>query len=251
MKKRFLLGVAACLFASLAGCREEPDNLTASMCLEPAQLTQEEQNIADLLGASAEHPIFDFTVDESVQSLQINTYVLSNGKWELISGGGGQAFSDPQGRIALGFDKIAEGVRVAVQSENTIGSTSYTCDPGEEFEGMGCATSFLSSQTEIVYEQEIPLAVQIVTAKNQITSYAVDFFSRPEEYAGYEHVYAITVRFSRHPVSELSSIDTTFFCRPSSTRTLSPPVQPSAAAFFFACQGGLLPSPRALFTAWL
>src|SRR5699024_6841429 len=57
MKKRFLLGVAACLFASLAGCREEPDNLTASMCLEPAQLTQEEQNIADLLGASAEHPI--------------------------------------------------------------------------------------------------------------------------------------------------------------------------------------------------
>ena len=165
MKKRFLLGVAACLFASLAGCREEPDNLTASMCLEPAQLTQEEQNIADLLGASAEHPIFDFTVDESVQSLQINTYVLSNGKWELISGGGGQAFSDPQGRIALGFDKIAEGVRVAVQSENTIGSTSYTYDPGEEFEGMGCATSFLSSQTEIVYEQEIPLAVQIVTAK--------------------------------------------------------------------------------------
>lgn len=68
MKKRFLLGVAACLFASLAGCREEPDNLTASMCLEPAQLTQEEQNIADLLGASAKHPIFDFTLTRAFRA---------------------------------------------------------------------------------------------------------------------------------------------------------------------------------------
>ena len=76
MKKRFLLGVAACLFASLAGCREEPDNLTASMCLEPAQLTQEEQNIADLLGPSAKDPILAFADDASIQSLQINTYVL-------------------------------------------------------------------------------------------------------------------------------------------------------------------------------
>jgi len=129
---------------------------------------------------------------------------LSNGDWKLIAGGGGQAFTDTEGRIALGFERFADGVRVAVQSENVGGCTSYASMPGNNFDSMGCATSILSDNTEIMYEQEIPLAVQIMTAKNQISSYVVEYFNNPEVYAEYEHVYAITVRFSQKTVSELS-----------------------------------------------
>ena len=204
MKRWFLLGIAVCLFAALTGCNEEADN--PSMYIEPAQLTEEEENITALLGVDTEYYMFDFALDGKAQSLQINTYALSNGEWNLISGGGGQSFTDAEGRIVLGFDKIAEGVRIAVQdSEGVGGSASYACEPADNFDGMGCAASFLSNRTEIVYEQEIPLAVQIITAKNRINSYTVEYFNSPEEYAGYEHVYAITARFSQKTVSELSS----------------------------------------------
>lgn len=42
-----------------------------------------------------------------------------------------------------------------------------------------------------------------MTAKDEVTSYNVEYFEHPEKYEkyGYEHVYAITVRFSRSPLS--------------------------------------------------
>ena len=212
MKKIWLLGAAICLAAVLAGCSDktsgdEGDGTKGlSSYIEPAQMTEEEKNIAALLGLNVEHHIFDFVLDGAAGSLQVNTYELSEGEWKRMVGGKGQAFTDTKGRIALGFDKIAQGLRVAVQSEGTNGATSYNLsEAADDFDGMGCATSFLSDRTEIVYDREIPLVVQIITAKNQIASYAVESFGSPEQYAEYEHVYAITVCFSQKTVSEASS----------------------------------------------
>ena len=66
----------------------------------------------------------------------------------------------------------------------------------------GCSDT---EKTEFVYEEEIPLAVQIITSKNEVVSYQVDYFNSPEEYEkyGYEGVFAITVRFSQKTVGEL------------------------------------------------
>ena len=68
---------------------------------------------------------------------------------------------------------------------------------------MSRTTALLSSRTEIVYEREIPIAVQINTTKNEVSSYDPEYFFQPEEYEkfGYEHVYALTVMFSREPLS--------------------------------------------------
>lgn len=65
------------------------------------------------------------------------------------------------------------------------------------------ATSLLSRQEEIRYEEEIPLAIQIVTTKNEIRSFDTSYFFHPEEYEqyGYDHVYAVTVLFSQKPLS--------------------------------------------------
>lgn len=72
-----------------------------------------------------------------------------------------------------------------------------------EPDGMATTTSYLSNRTEIVYEKEVPIAVQIVTSKNEISSYDPEYFFQPEEYEkfGYEHVYALTVLFSQEPLS--------------------------------------------------
>lgn len=204
MRRYWSIVLALFLAASaLSGCTAAPKaEKQPGMYIEAAQLSQEEKKLADLLGANTGQEIFDFSLDDSVRSMRISAYELIDGKWTMTDGSGMQ-FEDTKGRIALEFDKIAEGLRVAVQEENSGGASAYRTEPDTEFSGMSCATSTLSDRTEVVYEEEIPLVVQILTTKNEITSYDVEYFGHPEEYEkfGYEHVYAITVRFSQSPVS--------------------------------------------------
>lgn len=204
MKRVLSLLMCVALIFSLGACAE---NNPKQMYIEAAQLTEEEQNIAELLGLNQEHRIYDFSLDNTVKSMQINTYELIDGEWNLVSGGGGQAFEDLDGRLALGFENIGDGLRIAVQSEHNGGSTSYFKEIKNDITGMGLNTSVLTSQKEIVYEEEIPLAIQIITSKNEVHSYMVDYFFQPEEYEkyDYEYVYAITVLFSQKSVSELSN----------------------------------------------
>lgn len=205
MKKLMVIVLAIVGMLSMAGCADKEKN-EKKMYIETAQLTEEEEEIASLLGLNTEQRIYDFTLDESVQSIQVNTYRLIDGEWKLEAGGGGQAFSDTTGRIALGFERLDEGNRIAIQSEHTDGSTEYKSERNEDLNEIGSfVTSVLSGKTEVVYEKEIPLAVQIITSKNEVVSYQVDYFHSPEEYEklGYEGVFAITVRFSQKTVAEL------------------------------------------------
>lgn len=195
--------LAVFLFVLLLwGCTGEPE---PAMYIQPAQLTEEETAIADLLALDMDQRIFDFQVDDTVQVMDIRAYEWIDGVWDPFIGGsgGGMAHTDTQGRIALDFDKIPEGLRMAVQSDHHNGATGITREPMEELKSMSCATSLLSEKTEIVYEQEIPLAIQIITSKNEIHSYDTSYFFEPEAYAqyGHEHVYAITVVFSQEPLS--------------------------------------------------
>lgn len=207
MKKVIIIIVAIIFVLSLVACSNKVQK--PAMYLEKAQLSEQEEDIAKLLGANSDQHIYDFILDDTARSVQVNTYKLIDGTWKLVAGGGGQAFSDENGRLALDFENLAEGLRVALQSEHNSGSSKHSTEPTGEFEGMGRATSILSDLTEIIYEKEIPLVIQILTAKNTVNSYNVDYFYTPDEYEkyGYEHVYAITIRFSQKTVNELSTME--------------------------------------------
>lgn len=203
VKSISLILVIICIASIFGGCSNNAED--SAMYINVAQLNDDEQNIASLLGAGNDHLIFDFSVDETIKSVQINTYRLINGKWELESGGGGRTFEDKHGRLALGFDKIPEGLRIAFQSENHGGADKFEADlQGIELP-TGCATTSLQSETLIEYEKEIPLVIQVLTSQNAIKSYSVDCFETPEKYEteNYEYVYAITIRFSQKTVNEL------------------------------------------------
>ena len=205
MKKWIVTLLVMIGMISIVAC-SDTEKSAEKMYIEPAQLTEEEKEIASLLGLNTEHRLFDFSLDESVQSIQVNTYRLVDGEWNLETGGGGQAFSDIEGRIALGFERLDEGIRIAIQSEHTGGSTEYKSERNEDLKEIGgFATSILSEKKEVVYEEEIPLVVQVITSKNEIHSYQVDYFDSPKEYEklGYEGVFAITIRFSQKTVAEL------------------------------------------------
>ena len=207
MKKLIVLMLAMVGLLSMVGC-SDIEKTAEKMYIEPAQLTEEEEKIAALLGVDTQQKIYDFVLDETVQSIQVNTYRLMDGEWTLETGGGGQVFSDAKGRIALSFERLDEGIRIAIQSEHIGGSTKYDSERNDDLNEIGnYTTSILSEKTEFAYEEEIPLAVQIITSKNEVVSYQVDYFNSPEEYEkfGYEGVFAITVRFSQKTVGELDT----------------------------------------------
>lgn len=205
--------LSICLFAlsilMLTACSSKViDKKIEEMYIQKAELSMEEQAILDLVGQKDFPYIVDFVVDDNVKSLQINTYELENGDWEIISGES-RVFEDNYGRIALTFDNIGKGMRIAVQSEHERGSNSYRADIKFDFKGMGTATSFLTDKIIVEYEKEIPLVIQIHTKKNQISSLNPEYgFYEPEEYKtlGYEKVYAITCMFSQKLVSELDEL---------------------------------------------
>ena len=208
MKKLIIIVLAIVGMISMIGC-SDTEKTVDKMYIEPAQLTEEEEKIAELLGLNTQQKIYDFVLDETVQSIQVNTYRLIDGEWKLETGGGGQAFSDATGRIALSFERLDEGIRIAIQSEHSGGSTEYDSERNEDLNEIGgYATSILSEKTEFAYEEEIPLVVQIITSKNEVVSYQVDYFNSPEEYEKFEYegVFAITVRFSQKTVGELDTL---------------------------------------------
>lgn len=87
MKKWIVTLLVMIGMISMIACSDISKN-AKKMYIEPAQLTEEEEKIVALLGLNTEHCIFDFSLDESVQSIQVNTYRLVDGEWKLETGGG-------------------------------------------------------------------------------------------------------------------------------------------------------------------
>lgn len=200
MKKAFAL--LALLALVLCGCTAEA---APEMYIEPAQLSEEEEAVAKLLGADTDQHLFDVVLDGTAKTVSVRTYELVDGAWELRSGGGGMALKEGEkrGRMAFGFEDLRGSLRKAVQFGDDFFASSHEIPEEETEEKLGRTTSFLSNRTEIVYGQEIPLAIQINTSKNEVVSYFTEYFFQPEEYEkfGYEHVYALTVTFGQEPLS--------------------------------------------------
>ena len=200
MKKVFALLV---LLALLAGCSAEA---APAMYIQPAELNEEEEAVAKLLGADTDQYIYDVVLDGTAKTVSVNSYVLEDGEWRLVTGGGGMALKDgvKEGRMAFGFEDLRGECREAFQFGKEFTAVKYgSSEEPDDPEGMGRTTALLSGRTEIVYEKEIPLAVQINTARNEVLSYDPEYFFQPEAYEeqNYEHVYALTVTFSQEPLS--------------------------------------------------
>lgn len=68
MKKLTVMVMAIVGMLSMVGC-SDTEKTAEKMYIEPAQLTEEEEKIAALLGLNTQQPIYDFVLDETVQSI--------------------------------------------------------------------------------------------------------------------------------------------------------------------------------------
>ncbi len=205
-RKRYsFLLLAAVLALALAGCGANEDKdkrQDGAMTIAPAQLSQEESGILELLDVDLDtHRVFDLQV-EGAKSVRLRAYELADGAWNCVVHAAREGFDGP-GRVALSFGKMTEGVRMAYQDETGALSREFVMEAGDA-SGMVFATSVLTKVRDIKLEAEIPLALQIATTQNEFVTYDVDYFGMPRELAkgGYEHVYAITVTFSASEPSQ-------------------------------------------------
>ena len=207
MKRGIVLLMAALMLLALSGCGQgvEQDGKTAEgneMYIEPAKLNEDEKKMAQLLGGMEGQTIFDFSADDTVRSLIITTWKLEDGQWvEYMLDS--QRLDESSGRIALSFEDITAGCRIAVQTSSGFSASTRHGEADEELEGMGCTTAYLPQRKEIEYGEDIALVIQTFTDKNEVISYDPDYFAHPEEYEklGYEGVFAVTACFSQEPLS--------------------------------------------------
>ena len=192
MKKLLCAALAALLTALLCACAASAPE--ATLVIRQAELTQEEQEMASLLGCGSS-VIYDFSLDDSVKTVRVERYQLgADGAWEAI--GGGSFAASGEGRIALTMDPGRDVFRVAIQNENGTSSIRNAYPEGSRT-GQSVATSRQEGEVKFCAGQEVPLVVQVIADEREIASYSTEYFFRPEEYAqrGYEHVFAVTVTF--------------------------------------------------------
>lgn len=207
MKRGIVLLMTALMLLALSGCGQggEQDGKTAEgneMYIEPARLNEDEKKMAQLLGGMEGQTIFDFSADDTVRSLIITTWKLEDGQWvEYMLDS--QRLDESSGRIALSFEDLTAGCRIAVQTGSGFSASTRHGEADEELEGMGCTTAYLPQRREIEYGEDIALVIQTFTDKNEVISYDPDYFAHPEEYEklGYEGVFAVTACFSKEALS--------------------------------------------------
>ena len=90
MKRQFVL--LALLALVLSGCSSA--GAAPVMYIQPAELSAEEEAVAKLLGADTDQHLFDVVLDGTAKKVSVNTYELAEGKWELLTGGGGMALKE-------------------------------------------------------------------------------------------------------------------------------------------------------------
>ncbi len=218
MKKRIAALAAALSITALGGCAAngpgayEKGTLppASSDCLPtvsgqifPARLNEKEEEIAALLAPGTQYPIFDFKTDGTVKTVQINRYRLEEGAW-MPQGGSSHTLNGPSGRIALTSDDHTKQIRVVLQSAGGGSTITYDLPENINAQGMASATSYLTSVEDIVYDKEIPLQIQLLTAEDSFSAYGVYAFDTPALYAqhSYEYVYAVTVAFSQQELGD-------------------------------------------------
>ena len=184
------------------------DKREAKMNIDKAELIDKERKIVDLIDEDLSNTIFDFNVDQTIESIQFNTYKLNDDKWNKISGSGGYAFREDNGRIALNVEELTDEMNIALQSEHTNVSVNHTILLTDKLNNMNKVTAYLNHDMEIEYDKEIPLIILAFTIKNEISSYNIKHFNSPKEYKrlGYDYAYAVTVTFSQKTLSEFDRL---------------------------------------------
>ena len=195
-KARLLCLALAVVLTLLAGCRGQTPQ--ADSTLGPYELSQDQEELLELLGLSGTVGVVAFTGPEEATALSIDTYVLRDGAWETT--GGGQISREEAGEPWEGLAAIQSredysiGLRV-----RTEGIASYTTDAAApESDPQGWALQFLDEETPIVLGEPAPVALFLYSGEGSLRTHALTDFADPAAFdgEGLALVQAVTLTFT-------------------------------------------------------
>lgn len=195
-KARLLCLALAVVLALLTGCGNQTPQ--AGSTLEPYELSQDQEELLELLGLSDRVGVIKFTGAEEATALSIDTYVLRDGAWETT--GGGQLSREEAGEPWEGLAAIQSredysiGLRV-----RTEGIASYTTDAAApESDPQGWTLQFLDEETPIVLGEPIPVALFLYSGDGSLRTHALTDFADPAAFdgEGLALVQAVTLTFT-------------------------------------------------------
>jgi hypothetical protein len=198
MTKKILIILAVFALGSLIiGCNAQSSKFP--MQIGQAQLTKQESQMIRLIQGD-NNAVFDYTINSDVKSVSVVCYKLDeNAKWVVNMGPSSFPVKDVAGRIALSFENLGDGFRVAIQEGDDFVASESQSNEKLDTKYMGSGTSYAAAES-IEYEKEIPLVMQVFTTKNEMISCDTEFFNKPEEYQkkGYDDVYVVVIKFSKN-----------------------------------------------------
>lgn len=195
-KARLLCLALAAVLALLTGCGNQTPQ--AGSTLEPYELSQDQEELLELLGLSDRVGVIKFTGPEEAAALSIDTYVLRDGAWETT--GGGQLSREEAGEPWEGLAAIQSredysiGLRV-----RTEGIASYTTDAAAPESGpQGWALQFLDEETPVVLGEPAPVALFLYSGDGSLRTHALTDFADPAAFDGEDLalVQAVTLTFT-------------------------------------------------------
>ena len=183
------------LAISLSACVYKENNERVNHPkIELASLTEEESSFLRLFGVDTTSKIFDYVVNEEAKSINIKQYILDeNLEWKEQGGSSGK-IEDLRGRIAISINDNGD-LRIAIQDKNGVAAWSSNHEYLKDIPEHAKATSW-ANNSDIIYNEEIPLAIQIITSSNEITTYGVESFFDTQRLKGHDKVISVTVTFS-------------------------------------------------------
>ena len=195
-KARLLCLALAVVLALLTGCRGQTPQ--AGSALEPYELSQDQEELLELLGLSDTVGVIKFTGPEEATALSIDTYVLRDGAWETT--GGGQLSREEAGEPWEGLAAIQSredysiGLRV-----RTEGIASYTTDAAApESDPQGWTLQFLDEEMPVVLGEPAPVALFLYSGDGSLRTHALTDFADPAAFdgEGLALVQAVTLTFT-------------------------------------------------------
>lgn len=195
-KARLLCLALAVVLALLTGCGNQTPQ--AGSALGPYELSQDQEELLELLGLSDRVGVIKFTGPEEAAALSIDTYELRDGQWQAT--GGGQLSREEAGEPWEGLAAIQSredysiGLRV-----RTEGIASYTTDAAApESDPQGWALQFLDEEMPVVLGEPAPVALFLYSGDGSLRTHALTDFADPAAFDGEDLalVQAVTLTFT-------------------------------------------------------
>jgi len=217
--KKFILLIIAVLLFSICSFTIEVQLgdklLVAEEGIRPAQLSEHDKELLHKFGLDSNNmALFSFTAPKEAESMMIDTFILRDGEWILLSpcggislGGDRDEYERLYGEFAILSTTERESRTMLIAERElefrmligtgTLGVTYSNLDTGITGEYLAQGIAFLDEEREIELGERIPVALLLYNRESRMPVVSMEHYDAPDDrFDMVDEVIAVTVTFT-------------------------------------------------------